>query len=36
MDELRIPAQSDTADPDVRLLSDEDLEQAQQEGSHQG
>jgi hypothetical protein len=36
MDELRIPEQSDTADPDVRLLSDEDLEQARQEGGHHG
>jgi hypothetical protein len=35
MDELRIPAQTDTADPDVRLLSDEDLEQATQDGDRQ-
>lgn len=36
MDELRIPLQSDTADSDVRLLSDEELEQAQQQGAQQG
>lgn len=36
MDELRIPPQSDTADSDVRLLSDEELEQAQQDGDQQG
>jgi hypothetical protein len=36
MDELRIPLQSDTADSDVRLLSDEELEQAQEQGAQQG
>ncbi|HEX5969631.1 MAG TPA: hypothetical protein VFY88_14215 [Intrasporangium sp.] len=36
MDELRVPLQSDTADSDVRLLSDEELEQAQQQGAQQG
>jgi hypothetical protein len=36
MDELRIPEQANTADPDIRLLSDEELEQAQQDGGHQG
>jgi hypothetical protein len=32
MDELRIPSQEGTRDPDVRLLSDEDLESATAEG----
>jgi hypothetical protein len=36
MDELRVPTQNETADPDVRLVSDEDLEQAEQEGGQQG
>ena len=36
MDRLRIPAQTDTADPDVRLLSDEDQSEAQREGRQQG
>jgi hypothetical protein len=31
MDELRITGSSDTADPDERVLSDEDLEKAQKE-----
>jgi hypothetical protein len=32
MDELRISAGADTADPDRRVLSDDDLEQAEKEG----
>lgn len=38
MDELRIPGskEQDTADPDVRALSDEDLEKAKKEGEGKG
>lgn len=32
MDELRIPRQTDTADPDERVMSDDDLEQAEKQG----
>lgn len=32
MDELRVPTQQHTADPDERVLSDADLEQAAEEG----
>jgi len=33
MDELRVPASTDAADPDTRILSDEDLERAAEEGA---
>jgi hypothetical protein len=32
MEKLRFPPGTDTADPDQRVLSDQDLEQAQDEG----
>ena len=32
MEKLHVPAGQHTADPDQRILSDQDLEQAQQEG----
>jgi len=35
MDVLHVPPQTGTADADVRLLSEEDLEQAKQEGDQQ-
>jgi hypothetical protein len=36
MEGLRFrPAQGDTADPDVRIVSDEDLKQAAEEGQKQ-
>lgn len=36
MEKLRFTRGSDTADPDVRVLSDEDLEKAAREGSKRG
>ena len=35
-DRLRFTPASDTADPDQRVLSDEDLEQAQKKASRKG
>ncbi|HEY0879473.1 MAG TPA: hypothetical protein VGE10_13580 [Zeimonas sp.] len=36
MDRLRFASGSDTADPDVRVLSDEDLKRAAEEGAERG
>jgi hypothetical protein len=36
MDKLHFTQGSNTADPDERILSDEDLQQAQQEGERKG